>query len=561
MPLFHPTRRHVLTGAALGAVAVALPVPLSAWAQTPEAVLEDPPLDRAALERLGYAALEAARLAGAGFADLRLTTGLRLIWEPPPGAYGSFRENELRVAVGQPILLRAGQIGVRAWVDGQMGFAAMVLPQRADEAAGLARLAVARARALVTSGRCGADLAPVPVVADGHWQGPVSRDPFTVPFGEQEQLLLDALQLVRDTPTEVTQSMSLDMEWKRVDEMFLSSQGSRIWQRHHHANHIGSSRVRVTRDNFAFAMLRPQDRGGARGFEVLDGFAGDVARLVEMAQEIQSTPFREADPGSYPVVLGPNAVAQILMGTLGHPLEADRALGSATAAKSYAGSHAKGADALGDQQIGSPLLNIRADRTRPGLAATVGWDGEGVAAQDFTLVENGILVDYLTDRATAPELESAYARLGRPGGSRGCAADSGLLAPGIKLPNLALLPGDEALDAGALMQDIRRGYYIDDVYVSADHTGLNVQAACSHAREIRNGQLGDVLVNASLQFNTPRFWQSLEAVGGAASLRTNTYDFDDQSFDLFSHTGVSAPPVRLTRANVVNTGRRMRNLG
>ena len=63
---------------------------------------------------------------------------------------------------------------------------------------------------------------------------------------------------------------------------------------------------------------------------------------------------------------------------------------------------------LNTMRYGSPVMNVTANRTERFGLATVGWDDEGVQAQQWDLVRDGIFVGYQLDRVFAP-------RLGLPG--------------------------------------------------------------------------------------------------------------------------------------------------
>ena len=49
-------------------------------------------------------------------------------------------------------------------------------------------------------------------------------------------------------------------------------------------------------------------------------------------------------------------------------------------------------------RYGSPVMNVTADRTVEHGLATIGYDAEGVAAQQWDLVRDGIFVGYQLDR-------------------------------------------------------------------------------------------------------------------------------------------------------------------
>src|SRR5688572_19666714 len=127
----------------------------------------------ALLNDLAGRALEAARAAGASYADVRLTL-TRSEWMR---FYGS---------VGYNILLNdelAG-VGVRALVDGAWGFAASGL-WTPDEMARLGREAAVQAKTNAQGRRRRIELGDPVAAAKGEWRTPIKRDPFTVPIQEK----------------------------------------------------------------------------------------------------------------------------------------------------------------------------------------------------------------------------------------------------------------------------------------------------------------------------------------------------------------------------------------
>ena len=120
--------------------------------------------------------------------------------------------------------------------------------------------------------------------------------------------------------------------------------------------------------------------------------------------------------------------------SVGHATELDRALGYEAA---YAGTTFATFDRLGTLRYGSDLMNVTGDRTAEHGLASIGWDHEGVAAQQWDLVSGGVLVGYQLDRRMARRQG-----LGR---SNGCAyADSPGHVPVQRMANVSLQPAPPA---------------------------------------------------------------------------------------------------------------------
>lgn len=528
------------------------------WALPPDELMPEP--DEALLRQLATTAVEAARAAGAGFADVRVTGGRYL------GLGGIFDRRNVfghggqRPTLGPPLMIVQTAYGIRVIVDGVWGFAGgSVLTTEA--VAEVARAAVQRARANRSRRPRALELAPAPRVENGRWATPIVRDPFTVPVREQADLVLAAL-----TAAEGVRGILAGVagfQWTRALRVFASSAGSLIVQRIA-LSHPGTH-----------AFVRPQSgldqrleslRAGGYGYEAV-AHMDFVAELRQAAERAAATRLPEpvapssVEVGRYDLVLGGEAVARLLRATLAPALNLERALGY-RANREGTSFAAPPADVLGKYEIGSPLLTLRADRTRPHAFATVGWDDEGVPAGEHTLIEDGVIVDYLTSRQTAMELASSHRHRSEAMRSRGCASGAGDAWPEVRIPNLALAAGPEDISVEDLIADTKRGFYVPTCVGQSDQQLLSGQftpGGGPPVREIRDGKLGRPISDFAFQFITPQFWKKLDALGGPKSMVDEPvlaveFPTPDDILQL-DMASVRAVPVRIRDVNVLNTGR------
>ena len=186
----------------------------------------------------------------------------------------------------------------------------------------------------------------------------------------------------------------------------------------------------------------------------------------------------------------------------GHPIELDRVLGMEA---SFAGTSFMTPDKLGRLQYGSPIVNIVADATIPNGLGSFGYDDEGVPAQRFDVVRDGIFCNYLMDRETATMLGKRS-----NGTSR---ADGWNRIPMIRMTNISLMPGSGSLQD--LISEVDDGLYLcTNRSWSIDDKRLNFQFGTELAYEIRAGKLGQLYRNATYTGNTPEFWNSCERIAG-----------------------------------------------
>ena len=550
-----PSRRSFLKDlSAAAALGVMSRVPLvgRGWLTAPLAGLLPEP-DEALLRKLALTAVDAARAAGATFADVRVASGQLLMI----GCSANWSEGQAP-HMGAPSLGLVAEYGIRAIVDGAWGFVGGA-ELTVDGVRRAAQRAVARARNNRPRRPRTLELAPVPHAEQGTWDTPIAQDPFQVPVAEQVDLALAALEGAGRVAG--IHWAGVDLAWDRILRVFASSEGALIVQH-----------IRIAAPDAA-TLVNPTEKspGGLDYVETLPTgpFGYEAVTRVNMKEllrrsaeravaESRLPPARSVEVGRYDLVLGAPAVASLLTSTIAAALDLDRALGYEAnwAGTSFA---APPADILGKYRVGSPLLTVRADRTRPHGAMTVGWDDEGVPAGEHTLVQDGLIVDYLTNRQTAMELAAHYRAQGESVQSRGCASGVGQLAPRVALPNLTMPPGKQALTVEDLIRDTKRGVYIEAIEGGRpDQQVLNGQFSIrdGRAREIRNGKLGGGLRDVAIQFVTPEFWRSMDAVGGTGS-----------SVDTIQGAGavilaviqlpfatVTAPPARVRKVNVLNIG-------
>ena len=117
-----------------------------------------------------------------------------------------------------------------------------------------------------------------------------------------------------------------------------------------------------------------------------------------------TSPPRRSRPGHYDLVIDPSNLFLTIHESIGHATELDRALGYEAA---YAGTSFATFDQLGSLHYGSPVMNVTGDRMVEHGLATIGYDDEGVAQQQFDIIRGGTLVGYQLNRQMAAEKGSA----------------------------------------------------------------------------------------------------------------------------------------------------------
>ena len=444
-----------------------------------------------ALSALADAALDRARQLGVEHADVRIER---------------LATRALRLSDAHVETSHTGEdlgIAVRVVSGGTWGFAAGtdVSP---DAAAALAETAVEVARVAAPVSTARVELADEPVHT-GTWISAYDVDPFSVPDHDQAALLAELSRRLLDADGVRHADASL-MAAKEA-KFYADLAGTETAQR----------RIRIqlelegvwVDDGGRFETMRTVAPPVGRGWEWLTGGPGcwdwddELAQLPERLVEKANAP--SVEPGNYDLVVDPSNLWLTIHESVGHATELDRALGYEA---NYAGTTFATPDKLGSLQYGSPAMHVTGDRTTEHGLATIGWDDDGVAAQQWDLVREGRFVGYQLDRRMA--------RLKDFGRSNGCAfADSPQHMPLQRMPNVSLQPAPGGPSTEEMIAGVEDGIYVvGDNSWSIDMQRYNFQFTGQRFYRIRGGRLAGQLRDVAYQATTVDFWNALEAVGG-----------------------------------------------
>jgi len=402
---------------------------------------------------------------------------------------------------------RALGMGLRVIHDGAIGFAGTVA-LTPDDGRRLADLAVGAAKATALAGGERVELADEPSHGTVDWTASYKIDPTTVPLSDRvARLEAWSTDLLSATAVDhVTATLMSVSEHK----YYADTSGTTTTQ-HRVRLHPSLEALSVGDGSSSFETMRTAAPPVGRGYEYLDGdgwdFPAELAEIPSLLEEKMHSP--SVEPGMYDLVIDPTNLWLTIHESVGHATELDRALGYEAA---YAGTSFATFDKLGKLRYGSELMHVTGDRTATYGLASVGYDDEGVAAQSFDLVRDGILVGYQLDRRIAKRQG-----LGR---SNGCAfADSPLNIPIQRMANVSLQPGSSD---GPTTQDLISGiehgiYIVGDKSWSIDMQRYNFQFTGQRFFRIENGRIAGQLRDAAYQATTTDFWGSLRALGGKST--------------------------------------------
>jgi TldD protein len=474
-------------------------------------------IDSTDVQALVLRAIDVAKTAGAEYADVRLS---RLLSQSvAPEAFG-FSGRQSTGSTGSFSEAQTFSVAVRVRVRGGWGIASSPY-WTPEEMVALVREAAVIAKANAPDALPHVEWMPIPV-AQGHWTTPIKVDPFTIPIEEK----LDLLRAWQDLPARYRGCYGMwgtGVHFGREERAVATSEGAYFTQALYQS---GTEFLFMRRpigsklSNNGQATARGLNGSYGAGWELFTeaDLEGQLPALYEAADPRKHIPLpvKQGEVGRYDLVLDAGTTGSLLERTLGAATHLDRAIGYMANADwtSYLGPDPL--TLLGSFQAASPLVTVTANRSMPRGIATVKWDDEGVEPEDFTLIKDGVLVDYLTTRDLAPVLAPYYQKLGKPVRSHGCA--EGIGRPALETPNLVLAPGKQDVDFAELVASTAKGIALVEGDIEPDFQLRTGVGSSLHLREIVNGKLGAQLKGLEFLFRTADFWKALVALGGAKSV-------------------------------------------
>jgi TldD protein len=495
-------------------------------------------------DALASAALNAARSAGADYADIRIATSRT-----------QFVATRERIVAGVSDSETSG-FGVRVLVDGTWGFAAS-RDITQDEVVRVARVAVEQARANRAAQRRPVELAPLDWTGRGEWSTPIEVDPYDIPIEEKVALLLAANEAALAVSGVAFANSSMGFI---RDQKFFASTDDVITDQTVYRATCGVNVTAISSDRSDFQSRNSTEiapRG--RGYEHVTS-ADLVAEAPRWSEEavakLSATPVQ---PGRYDLVLRPSHLWLTVHESIAHPTELDRIMGFEA---NYAGTSfiSSPEEFLGSFRYGPEFMNIQGERTTPAALSTVGWDDDGVRPDEYLIVKDGVLNDLQTTREQAPWLEEWYGSQGVAVRSHGnCYSQSWEDVQFQRMPNVNLLANaDSDVTEEELIADVENGILIDgDGSFSIDQQRYNAQFGGQVFYEIRDGRVTGQLKDVAYQIRTPEFWAGMDGLGGESTYGVGG-SFGDGKGQPAQSNSIShgCPTTRHRDVTVINTGRR-----
>jgi len=452
---------------------------------------------------LAARALDAAKAAGASYADVRFTrTRTEVISSFGTGSYQVQTDDE------------HGAVGVRALTDGAWGFASSPL-WTPDEAARLGRDAASQAKYNARGHKRKVSLGNAPPAVTGEWTTPIKTDPFNISLAEKLEVMWALNEIAERLDEPATIGSYMILHHRRQEKTFASTDGSFITQ----TLFVSHPHLLVfAQDNRGIGQSRTLDamQPAQVGWERMAGPSYGDAIPDAVDEAVRALDAERVTPDRYDIVLDALAMAQLVAMTIAVPAELDRVLGYEANAggTSYL---APPEEMLGKFALGPRFLNVAANRSRAGVIGTVKWDDEGVVPTSYPVIKDGVLVSYHTNR----ELAAAQGTPSTGNAASDNASQFTLLQP----PNIEMLPGTSDVSLNDLVSQLDHGLVIlggapgpgSHGIVSVDRQQLNGEIGGGMVYEVKKGKRVGYLRNVECLFRSPDLWKSLKAIGGQRS--------------------------------------------
>ncbi len=238
-----------------------------------------------------------------------------------------------------------------------------------------------------------------------------------------------------------------------------------------------------------------------------------------------------APAGFMPVVLGPGWPGVLLHEAIGHGLEGDF---NRKETSTFSGR-------MG-QQVASHLCTIVDDGTLPNRRGSLNVDDEGTPTQCTTLIEKGILRNYMQDKHNARLMGTKSTGNGR--------RESYAHLPMPRMTNTYMLPGES--DPQEIIASVKKGIYaVNFGGGQVDITSGKFVFSASEAYLIEDGKIKTPIKGATLIGNGPEVLSKVSMVGNDLQLDSGVgiCGKEGQSVPV----GVGQPTIRVDGLTVGGT--------
>jgi TldD protein len=329
-----------------------------------------------------------------------------------------------------------------------------------------------------------------PVFAAARSAAPACRlDPATVPLEAKLALLREIDRAARAVSPLVRQVTAVYGD-RRKDTRVLNSEGSDLSQSRVSTNLT----VSVVAGRDGMLQTGMEVIGAQRGYEIFDDAAALRAARRAASRAVAKLDAPKAKAGEMAVILAASAGGTFIHEAIGHSLEVDHVQEGSSPA--YRGRLGKA--------IAPETITVIDDPTLPFQRGSFSFDDEGIEARPTELVRNGVLTDFLYDRATA-------LREDRPSNGHG-RRESFASRPIPRMSNLYIAPGKD--DPAKIIKELKSGLLVTRMGGGqVDTASGDFVFEVDEGWRVENGVVKHLVRDANLLGVGPEALRSIDRVG------------------------------------------------
>ncbi|MEQ1918112.1 MAG: TldD/PmbA family protein [Elusimicrobiota bacterium] len=318
---------------------------------------------------------------------------------------------------------------------------------------------------------------------------PCRLDPALIPLERKLALLRAIDRAAREMSPLVSQVTAVYSE-RRKDTRVLNSEGADCAQSRVSTNLT----VSVVAGRDGLLQTGMEVVGAQRGYEVFDDDAALKAARRATARALAKLDAPKAKAGEMAVVLAASAGGTFIHEAIGHSLEVDHVQEGSSPA--YRGMRGK--------VVAPETITVMDDPTLPFQRGSFVFDDEGVEARPTELVRNGVLTDFLYDRATA-------LREDRPSNGHG-RRESFASRPIPRMSNLYIVPGKD--DPAKIIKEMKSGLLVTRMGGGqVDTASGEFVFEVDEGWRVENGVVKHLVRDANLLGVGPEALRSIDRVG------------------------------------------------
>jgi TldD protein len=270
--------------------------------------------------------------------------------------------------------------------------------------------------------------------------------------------------------------------------------------------------------------------GRTVGFELFDEFDPEEVARTAAGRALRMLDARPAPVGKLPVVLREGAGGVLFHEACGHGLEADLVGKSASAFRGKVG-----------ELVASPLITLIDDGTVADEWGCFAVDDEGHVAQANTLIQDGVLTDYMWDFLRARKEGRESSGNGRRQSYRHL--------PMVRMTNTFILNGED--DPDDIVAGTESGVYVAQLGGGQVNTATgDFVFGMTEAYLIENGEITEPLREGNLIGNGPEVLRNIDAVANDFAMGPpGTCGKDGQGVPV----GDGVPTLRVTALTIGGT--------